>query len=58
MTAACPRRTGSGPWPRRWPDRAGDLRKAVLARDLYAGASEDIDVRVLLPRLAERYPDC
>ena len=37
---------------------AGDLRKAVLARDLYAGASEDIDVRVLLARLAERYPDC
>jgi menaquinone-specific isochorismate synthase len=38
--------------------QAGDLRKAVLARDLYADASEDIDVRVLLTRLAERYPDC
>ena len=38
--------------------QAGDLRKAVLARDLYADASEDIDVRVLLARLAERYPDC
>jgi menaquinone-specific isochorismate synthase len=30
----------------------------VLARDLYATASEDIDVRVLLQRLADRYPDC
>ncbi len=38
--------------------QAGDLRKAVLARDLYAEASDDIDVRVLLARLAERYPDC
>jgi menaquinone-specific isochorismate synthase len=38
--------------------QAGDLSKAVLARDLYAAASEDIDVRVLLARLAARYPDC
>ncbi len=38
--------------------RAGDLSKVVLARDLYAAASEDIDVRVLLARLAARYPDC
>jgi menaquinone-specific isochorismate synthase len=37
---------------------AGDLRKAVLARDLYAAASDDIDVRVLLARLSARYPDC
>jgi menaquinone-specific isochorismate synthase len=38
--------------------RAGDLRKVVLARDLYAAASGDIDVRLLLARLAARYPDC
>jgi menaquinone-specific isochorismate synthase len=38
--------------------QAGDLCKAVLARDLYAAASDDIDVRVLLARLAARYPDC
>jgi menaquinone-specific isochorismate synthase len=38
--------------------QAGDLSKAVLARDLYAGASDEIDVRVLVARLAARYPDC
>jgi menaquinone-specific isochorismate synthase len=38
--------------------RAGDLSKVVLALDLYATASEDIDARVLLARLAARYPDC
>jgi len=38
--------------------KAGELSKVVLARDLYATASEDIDVRVLLARLADRYPDC
>jgi menaquinone-specific isochorismate synthase len=38
--------------------QAGHLRKVVLARDLYATACEDIDVRVLLRRLAGRYPDC
>ena len=38
--------------------RSGRLGKVVLARDLYATASEDIDVRVLLHRLAGRYPDC
>src|SRR5205807_10263916 len=38
--------------------RSGRLGKVVLARDLYATASADIDVRVLLHRLAERYPDC
>jgi len=36
----------------------GALSKAVLARDLYAAASDEIDVRVLLARLAARYPDC
>jgi menaquinone-specific isochorismate synthase len=38
--------------------RSGGLGKVVLARDLYATASADIDVRVLLQRLADRYPDC
>jgi menaquinone-specific isochorismate synthase len=36
----------------------GDLRKVVLARDLYASAEAPIDPRVLLRRLAARYPDC
>jgi menaquinone-specific isochorismate synthase len=36
----------------------GSLAKVVLARDLHATASEPIDVRVVLRRLAERYPDC
>jgi menaquinone-specific isochorismate synthase len=36
----------------------GDLRKVVLARDLYAYADEPIDERVLLRRLAARYPSC
>lgn len=38
--------------------RAGVLGKVVLARDLYATASDDIDVRVLLHRLAGSYPGC
>jgi menaquinone-specific isochorismate synthase len=38
--------------------QAGDLSKVVLARDLYAVASDEIDARVLLARLAARYPDC
>jgi menaquinone-specific isochorismate synthase len=38
--------------------RARDLSKVVLARDLYATAQRDIDVRVLLGRLAARDPDC
>jgi menaquinone-specific isochorismate synthase len=38
--------------------QAGDLKKVVLARDLYATASDEIDARVLLERLAARYPDC
>lgn len=38
--------------------RSGELRKVVLARDLQAFASADIDIRVLLERLAERSPGC
>src|ERR1700683_2556969 len=38
--------------------KAGRLRKVVLARDLYATADEPIDPRVLLRRLAGRYPEC
>ena len=38
--------------------KAGRLRKVVLAQDLFATASEPIDVRSLLRRLAGRYPDC
>jgi menaquinone-specific isochorismate synthase len=38
--------------------KAGDLSKVVLARDLYAAASADIDARLLLGRLAARYPGC
>src|SRR5215472_5515972 len=38
--------------------RSGSLRKVVLALELNATAAEDIDSRVLLARLADRYPDC
>ena len=38
--------------------KAGGLRKVVLARDVFATADEPIDARVLLQRLATRYPDC
>jgi menaquinone-specific isochorismate synthase len=38
--------------------KAGELHKVVLARDLQAYASADIDVRVLLARLAGRSPGC
>jgi menaquinone-specific isochorismate synthase len=38
--------------------KAGALRKVVLARDVFGIAGEPIDVRVLLRRLAARYPDC
>ena len=38
--------------------KAGGLRKVVLARDVFATADEPIDARVLLRRLADRYPDC
>jgi menaquinone-specific isochorismate synthase len=36
----------------------GALRKVVLARDVFAIAADPIDPRVLLRRLAARYPDC
>ena len=38
--------------------QAGGLRKVVLARDLHAAASVAVDERLLLSRLAARYPDC
>jgi menaquinone-specific isochorismate synthase len=38
--------------------RHGDVRKVVLARDLFASAGGPVDQRVLLSRLAARYPDC
>ncbi len=38
--------------------KAGRLQKVVLARDLYASAPGPIDERLLLGRLADRYPDC
>jgi menaquinone-specific isochorismate synthase len=37
---------------------SGTLRKVVLARDVFATAGSPIDARVLLRRLAARYPDC
>ncbi|CAN5118494.1 chorismate-binding protein [soil metagenome] len=37
---------------------AGELEKVVLARDLVATATEDVDVRWPLTRLAEGYPTC
>ncbi|MBO0832500.1 MAG: chorismate-binding protein, partial [Actinobacteria bacterium] len=38
--------------------RSGELRKVVLARDLRAQCSGEIDSRVLLTRLAARFPGC
>jgi menaquinone-specific isochorismate synthase len=38
--------------------KQGQLRKVVLARDVFATAAGSIDARVLLHRLAGRYPDC
>jgi menaquinone-specific isochorismate synthase len=38
--------------------RAGHLSKVVLARDLLAVAESPIDTRVLLRRLADRFPSC
>jgi menaquinone-specific isochorismate synthase len=35
-----------------------ELRKVVLARDVYASADCPLDARVLLRRLAARYPGC
>jgi menaquinone-specific isochorismate synthase len=37
---------------------SSSLLKVVLARDLYATANRPIDARVLLDRLADRYPGC
>ena len=37
---------------------AGAVGKVVLARDVFATAADPIDARVLLRRLAARYPDC
>ncbi len=37
---------------------SGSLGKVVLAMELNATAAADIDARVLLTRLAGRYPDC
>ena len=37
---------------------SAELRKVVLARDLYATADRPIDTRVLIHRLADRYPGC
>lgn len=36
----------------------GPLQKVVLARDLLVSAAEPLDVRLLVSRLAERFPDC
>jgi menaquinone-specific isochorismate synthase len=38
--------------------RAGQVSKVVLARDLLAVADAPIDTRVLLRRLADRFPSC
>jgi menaquinone-specific isochorismate synthase len=38
--------------------RDGQLSKVVLALELNVTAAENIDSRVLLARLADRYPDC
>jgi len=38
--------------------RDGELEKVVLARDLLATTEHPIDIRLLLTRLARRYPDC
>ncbi|WP_375433114.1 isochorismate synthase MenF [uncultured Friedmanniella sp.] len=37
---------------------AGELDKVVLARDLVATSSTELDLRWLVGRLAERYPSC
>ncbi len=37
---------------------SGALRKVVLARDVFATAGGPIDARILLRRLAARYPGC
>ena len=37
---------------------SAELRKVVLARDLFATATRPIDARALVDRLARRYPGC
>ncbi|MEV0665981.1 isochorismate synthase MenF [Actinomadura luteofluorescens] len=48
----------AGPPPPRPADNTGHLGKVVLARDLTVRADTPIDARVLLQRLAARYPGC
>lgn len=72
-TVTEPRPVGPLDWrpgsltPQRWKDviaqtvtriRAGELEKAVLARDVHAEADAPLDVRMLLKRLHARFPDC
>ncbi|CAM4325297.1 isochorismate synthase [Nocardiopsis rhodophaea] len=38
--------------------RSGEIAKVVLARDVYAQAERDIDVRTVLRRLTRDYPGC
>ncbi|MEV4005529.1 isochorismate synthase [Actinomadura sp. NPDC049753] len=48
----------TAPPPPRPADNTGHLGKVVLARDLTVRADTPIDARVLLQRLAARYPGC
>jgi menaquinone-specific isochorismate synthase len=38
--------------------RRGDLRKVVLARDVFGHADRPLDARAVLGRLSAKYPDC
>ena len=38
--------------------KAGALRKVVLAQDQFATLAKPVDARILLQRLAARYPEC
>lgn len=49
---------GAAPPPPRPADNTGHLGKVVLARDLTVRADTPIDARVLLQRLAARFPGC
>ncbi|GGQ31579.1 menaquinone-specific isochorismate synthase [Actinomadura coerulea] len=51
-------RPDTAPPPPRPADNTGHLGKVVLARDLTVRADTPIDARVLLQRLAARYPGC
>ena len=58
-TAASPGRSGRRRSPRPSAgSAAGELEKVVLARDLLARASEPIDPRWIVARLAEQYERC